>query len=127
LLTINSDGGGSLLLHDVIRDYLRHELGSGRITALNATLIDAIQDDLPKAEPLTASAPSPSAAWWTLSQNSGNSAADCYLADHAVSHLLDASRSRQAEAVACDLRWVEARLHQRGTAAPWSDCTRIAT
>jgi WD40 repeat protein len=125
LLTIDSDGGGSLVLHDVIRDYLRHELGSGRIIALNATLVDEIQDDLPEAEPLTASAPCPNAAWWTLAQNSGNSRADSYLADHAISHLLNACRTGQAEAVACDLRWVEARLHQRGPAAPWSDCIRI--
>jgi WD40 repeat protein len=125
LLTVDSDGGGSLVLHDVIRDYLRHELGNGRITALNTALTDAIQDDLPTAEPLTASAPGPRAAWWTLAERPDSPSVDSYLADHAITHLLAAGRTEQAEAVACDLRWVEARLHQRGPAAPWSDCTRI--
>jgi WD40 repeat protein len=127
LLTVNPDAGGYLVLHDVIRDYLRHDLGSDRITALNAVLTDAVQDDLPPAAPLTASAPDPQAAWWTLAENSDSTPAAGYLADHAISHLLAADRAAQAEAVACDLRWVEARLRQRGPTAPWSDCARVPT
>jgi WD40 repeat protein len=127
LLTIRPGGRGFLVLHDVIRDYLRHELGSDRITALNAALTDAIQDDLPPAKPLTTSVSGPHAAWWTLAENPDSTPADTYLADHAISHLLAAGHTSQAEAVACDIRWVEARLHQHGPAAPWSDCTRIPT
>ena len=127
LLTVRPDDGGFLVLHDVIREYLRHELGSDRITALNGALTDAIRDDLPPAEPLTASAPGPQAAWWALAENPDGPAVDSYLAAHAIAHLLAAGRIEQAEAVACDIRWVEARLHQRGPAAPWSDCMRVPT
>ncbi len=127
LLTVNRDGGGFLVLHDVIRDYLRHELGSDRITALNATLTGAVEASLPAAEPLAASGPCPQTAWWALAENHGENPADGYLADHAISHLVAAGRTRQAEAVASDLRWVEARLRHHGPAAPWSDCTRIPT
>ncbi len=38
-----------------------------------------------------------------------------------------AHRTEQAEALACDLRWIETRLHHRGPTAPWTDCARIPT
>ncbi len=126
LVTVDPEGGGSVILHDVIRDYLRHELGCDRITQLNAALMDAVAAGLPAAEPLSGGASGARAAWWTLAENPG-STADAYLADHAVSHLLAAGRTDEAEALACDLHWVEARLHQHGPTAPWSDCARIPT
>ncbi|MEV3997611.1 hypothetical protein AB0K62_18330 [Streptomyces halstedii] len=52
---------------------------------------------------------------------------DGYLLDHLIDHMLAAGRTTSAEAVAGDLRWVEARLAQRGPTAPWSDLTRIDT
>lgn len=112
LLAVHPDGKGFLILHDVIRDYLRHELGADHITALNATLTDAIQASLPPAEPLTPSAPGPQAAWWTLTENPGKNTANSYLANHAITHLLAAGRTEQAETVAFDLRWVEADLNR---------------
>ncbi|WP_157180373.1 NB-ARC domain-containing protein [Protofrankia coriariae] len=119
LLTLKHEAGGSVTLHDVIRDYLRGELGPARLTALNEALVDAVEAGLPAAEPLAPSAPRPPAAWWKLT--------DGYLLDHAIDHLLAAGRTDQAEALASDLRWVETRLCQRGPTSPWRDLSRIPT
>jgi WD40 repeat protein len=125
LLDLAPGDGGTMVLHDVIRDYLRHELGGERIAELNAILADAVAARLSPAAPLAPSAPGPQAAWWALAE--GGNPGDSYLASHAIAHLMAAGRTRQAEAVAFDLRWVEARLRQQGPAAPWSDCNRIPT
>ncbi|MFF3691471.1 NB-ARC domain-containing protein [Streptomyces sp. NPDC002187] len=119
LLTLDPQHGGRIGLHDVIRDYLRGELGTAGLTRINSLLIDAIAATLPPAQPLAATTPDPERAWWQLQ--------DGYLLDHLIDHLLAAGRTTFAEAVAGDLRWVETRLTQRGPSAPWSDLTRIDT
>jgi WD40 repeat protein len=119
LLTITAENAGSVILHDVIRDYLRHDLGDARIAHLNGIFVDDIEDGLPAAAPLMPSASWPRSAWWQ--ETSG------YLLDYAVTHLLAAGRITQAEALACDLRWIGTRLHQRGPTALLADCTRIST
>ncbi|WP_432084203.1 NB-ARC domain-containing protein [Streptomyces sp. WAC 04229] len=119
LLTVDDADGGYLSLHDVIRDYLCAELGSNRLTEHHAALVEAVQAGLPPAAPLTPAAPRPPAAWWELTEP--------YLLDHAITHLLAAHRTAEAEALACDLRWIETRLHHRGPTAPWTDCARIPT
>ncbi|MCX4501621.1 NB-ARC domain-containing protein [Streptomyces anulatus] len=119
LLTVDASAGGRLILHDVIRDYTRNELGLDRLIELNATLMDAVGAGLPEAAPLAPSAPNPRTAWWDLT--------DGYMLDHTIAHLLAAGRTAQAEALACDLRWVEARLHHRGPNAASTDCAKIHT
>ncbi|MGY4920261.1 NB-ARC domain-containing protein [Streptomyces sp. 900116325] len=119
LVAVDRAEGGRLILHDVIRDYLRGELGQERLTALNSAFVSAVEADLPGVEPLGDSVPQPLAAWWELT--------DSYLLDHAIGHLLDAHHTEQAEAVASDLRWVEKRLHHRGPNAPTTDCAQIPT
>ncbi|WCD91083.1 hypothetical protein KPP03845_200044 (plasmid) [Streptomyces xanthophaeus] len=119
LLTMNRVDGGRLTLHDVIRDFLRHDLGPHRVAELNSTLVDAVAATLSPPTTLTPSGPRSRAAWWELT--------DQYLLDHAVAHMLAARRTDEAEAIAFDLRWVEARLYQRGPTAPWSDLARIPT
>ncbi|WP_306317084.1 MULTISPECIES: NB-ARC domain-containing protein [unclassified Streptomyces] len=119
LLTLDAAQGGELTLHDVIRDYLRAEAGPDSLTDLNGLLVDAIESELPEAPALVPSAPQPRRAWWELT--------DRYLLDHAVTHLLAAGRTERAEAVACDIRWVEARLRGQGPSAPWRDCFRVPT
>ncbi|MDX2815763.1 NB-ARC domain-containing protein [Streptomyces sp. PA03-5A] len=119
LITIVADYGGRINLHDVIRDYLRADLGETALIALNGRFVDAVAATLPSAAPLAATAPDPEHAWWTLS--------DGYLLDHLIEHITEAGRVPYAEAVAGDLRWVEARLYQRGPTAPWNDLTRIDT
>ncbi|OIJ93285.1 hypothetical protein BIV24_12305 [Streptomyces colonosanans] len=103
LVTLSPVNGGRLALHDVLRDYLRSELGQTDLRRLHAVLIDAtLPNDL-------------------------QSVPDGYLLDHAVEHLLAAGESSRAERLAGDLSWVEARLHQRGSAAAASDLARIPT
>ncbi|MFJ8982794.1 WD40 repeat domain-containing protein [Streptomyces sp. NPDC102282] len=117
LLTLDPRSGGTISLHDVIRDYLRSNLGTAGLTRHNGILIDAIAATLPPAQPLAPTTPDPQRAWWQLQ--------DGYLLDHLIDHLLAAGRTTSAEAVAGDLRWVETRLAQRGPTAPWTDLTRI--
>jgi WD40 repeat protein len=103
--------GGALTLHDVVRDYLRAELGAD-IPAVNATLVDAIATTLPADQ-------SAGAAWWEASES--------YIHDHLIEHLVDAGRIVQAEATAVSLMWVRTRLHQRGPAATCRDLDLVGT
>ena len=119
LLTLDARHGGAISLHDVIRDYLRGDLGTVGLTRVNGLVIDAVAATLPTAQPLAAAQPHPERAWWMLQ--------DGYLLDHLIDHLLAADRITLAEAVAGDLRWVEVRLIQRGPTAPWADLDRINT
>ncbi|MEU3778444.1 NB-ARC domain-containing protein [Streptomyces sp. NPDC032472] len=102
LVSLSPQDGGRAALHDVLRDYLRGELGGAELQRLHGILADTVGD-----EP------------WTLT--------DGYLLDHLIEHLLAASRPRQAQTVVEDIRWVETRLHQRGPSAPWQDVRRIPT
>ncbi|MEV3865459.1 NB-ARC domain-containing protein [Streptomyces cinnamoneus] len=119
LLALNPANGGTISLHDVIRDYLRAELGAVGLTRVNGLMVDTVAASVPTATPLAPGHPDPEHAWWRLTEG--------YLLDHLLDHMLAAGRTSLAEAAAGDLRWVEARLTQRGPAAPWSDLTRIDT
>ncbi|MGW6565646.1 NB-ARC domain-containing protein [Streptomyces sp. NPDC054975] len=103
LITLGPENGGRITLHDVLRDYLRGQLDPTELRRLNAVLVDAA---LP-------------ADWLAVREG--------YLLDHTVEHLLAAGQIRRAEHMAGDIRWVEARLHQRGPTAPLSDLARIPT
>lgn len=95
--------GGRLGLHDVLRDFLREEVGPEELRRLHRVLVDAA---LP-----------PGTHAWQLT--------DGYLLDHLVEHLLSCGQDDRALEIAGDLRWVERRLHQRGPAGPWGDLARI--
>jgi WD40 repeat protein len=112
--------GTGITLHDVIRDFLRAELGQ-RLPVLNGMLLDAVSADLPAASPLDVAGLPSMRAWWRLDRG------DRYLWDHLIEHLLDAGRRREAEAAACDLRWVGMRLAQSGPASPAADLSLIGT
>ena len=43
---------GGIAMHDVVRDFLRAELGQQRLAELNGMLLDAVAADLPAASPL---------------------------------------------------------------------------
>ncbi|WP_143196875.1 NB-ARC domain-containing protein [Streptomyces sp. CB00455] len=114
LVTLSSGDGGRITLHDVLRDYLRGELGATALRELNAALVESALG--------TAALPAADVAG-TLRV----AAADGYLLDHLIEHLMAAGESARAERIAGDLRWVETRLHQRGPSAPWNDLARIPT
>ncbi|KOX19808.1 hypothetical protein ADK67_32560 [Saccharothrix sp. NRRL B-16348] len=105
-LTATRDGG-TLTMHDAIRDYLYQQVPEQRRPGLHAALLDAVgvQDG----------------AWWNLDESHR------YLWDHLIEHLLAARRTDVAEAVAADLRWVAVRLEQAGPTAPYADLSLIDT
>ena len=112
---------GGVALHDVIRDFLRAELGQ-KLAELSARLLDAVAADLPAAGPLDGAAGSPvRVAWWELGDT------DRYVWDHLIEHLRDAGQPGEADAVAGDLRWVGARLERFGPAAPAADLAAAGT
>ncbi|MER7664849.1 NB-ARC domain-containing protein [Streptomyces sp. NPDC096193] len=118
LLTLDTTvPGGAARLHDVVRDYLRAELADDLAT-VNGLLVDALVADLPNA-PSFCTAYEDLRAWWQIPEG--------YLRDHLIEHLMDAGRTNLAEAVASDLRWIRARLDQRGLTAPRRDLNRVGT
>ena len=113
---------GGMTVHDVIRDFLRAEVGPQRLAALNRALLDAAAVHLPAAAQLDSSASgSERVAWWELGSD------EEYLKDHLIEHLRDAGRVAEAEAVACDLRWAGVRLQESGPAAPAIDLAQTGT
>ncbi|MGW4049524.1 NB-ARC domain-containing protein [Streptomyces sp. NPDC004779] len=106
LLSVDpSVSGGTLSLHDVIRDHLRAEL-SARLPAVNAALLDTLT-----------SAGEGGPEWWTTP--------DEYLQNFLIAHLVDADRTPEAVALATDFRWVSMRLHHHGPTAPLRDLALV--
>jgi WD40 repeat protein len=124
-LALVSEAAGpvyGITLHDVVRDYLRAELGKQQLTELNGTLMDAVMGDLLVARPLDpAAAHQVPVPWWEMRREYR------YLWDHLIEHLRDAGRPVDAEAVAVDLRWMGARLEQFGPAALAADLSAAGT
>jgi len=121
LVTVSDNGTGGVALHDVVRDFLRRELGPQRVTQLNSALVNAVAAGLLAADPRD-TAPRPArVAWWGIARN------DRYLWDHLIEHLLQADRHRDAEDVVCDLRWAGARLEESGLAALAADLSLAGT
>jgi len=111
-----------IVLHDVIRDYVRAELGEERLAELNSALIEALATEVPAtSQPDRTGGSSPIAAWWNLQSE------DRYVWDHLIEHMQQAGRSAEADAVAGDLRWIAVRLEKFGPAAPVSDLAMAGT
>jgi WD40 repeat protein len=119
LITVVADNEGQVRLHEVMRDHLRRYLSPEGLTRINAVFVGAVAKSLPRDDSLTNDHPNPPTAWWSLTSQ--------YLMDHVVEHMRDAGHVTQAEALAGDLRWVQARLYQRGPTAAWSDLAAIPT
>lgn len=123
LVTLHTTDGqpGGLVMHDVVRDFLRGELGHDNLSRLNGKLLDAAAGALPAASPVSAGAPHKPDPWWELSD------ADGYLWDHLIEHLIDAGRHGEADTVAGDLRWAGTRLRRSGPAALAADLSLVGT
>ncbi|WP_157877149.1 hypothetical protein [Streptomyces odonnellii] len=119
LLTLDPTAGGRVRLHDVIRGFLRSGLDEERLREVNRALVDAAASDVPPAGPQPGGGAGPARAWWQHP--------DRYVADHFITHLLDAGHAREAEALALDLRWIEQRLDHSGASAPLADFARVPT
>ncbi|WP_170208453.1 NB-ARC domain-containing protein [Micromonospora pisi] len=95
----------ALQLHDVIGEYLRHGLNLPELTARHRRFVDAARGLLPSTTLGWRG------AWWELTPSSR------YVWDNLAFHLVAAGYDREAAATLCDLRWVEARTRNAGTAA----------
>ena len=112
---------GGLVLHDVLRDFLRRELGQRRQTELNGMLLSEVATELPVTDPLDITSFGPARAWWKLDAD------EQYLWDHLIDHLLQADQRSAAEKIACDLRWVGARVQHFGPSAAAADLSLVIT
>ncbi|MEX5635048.1 DUF4062 domain-containing protein [Parafrankia sp. FMc2] len=117
--------GPRLVLHDVIRAYLRQQIGVDERTAAHGRLVDAAAALLPG--PVTEDDRTP---WWNLPDD------HTYLWRFLPHHLHEAGRHEHLVALVSDLRWVEARTRRLGSVvgtvadlelAGTSLCTALAT
>ncbi|MFC8615538.1 NB-ARC domain-containing protein, partial [Micromonospora purpureochromogenes] len=109
---------GTIRLHDVIRSYLLHGIGTPRLEELHGLLLDTAAQVLPISA--TGAADAPSKAWWLLPERYG------YLTSHLAAHLAGAGRREELTATVTDLRWVAARLSRHGPAAVDADLAHVA-
>jgi len=112
-----------MVIHDVVRDFARAELGEQRLVELNATLLEAVaaaRRTVAGMPGFLAAGPA-EVAWWELGDG------DRYMWDHLIEHMLEAGRADDAASLATDLRWVGARLERFGPAASAGDLFRAET
>ncbi|MGI8816406.1 MAG: NB-ARC domain-containing protein [Pseudonocardia sp.] len=112
--------GGTVSVHDVVRDWMRAELGPQE-AALHAAFLDAAASDLPTARPPDHDDIGSATRWWTLGVGAR------YLWEHVIEHMLAAGRLSEAEVLATDLRWVAARIDRFGPVAPLADLVLLNT
>lgn len=96
-----------LQLHDVIRDYLRQQVGP-RLPELHAALVDAHQPAL-----LTGS------SWWSLPSD------EPYLWQHLTTHLAAAGRAEELTRLVADLRWIVEKTRLFGPSAVDADLALV--
>jgi WD40 repeat protein len=119
LIDLTPHGGGVVRMHDVVRDYLRGLLQPTGIRAATRAMLRLLEGQLPPAKALDPTGLGARAAWWNLVDGRQ------YLRDHLVMHLLDAGDVDQAEAVACDLRWVAGHVAESGVVGAATDLMRV--
>jgi Cdc6-like AAA superfamily ATPase len=113
MVTRPDHGFIGLTIHDLIRDFLRSELGQDRLGALNGILIDSIAVDLPTITGLSGEPSGQSqVAWWELSPDEG------YLWDHLTEHMQGAGRVTEAEELGADKRWLGSQVLRSRSAPP---------
>jgi WD40 repeat protein len=97
--------GPRLVLHEVLRAYLRGRLTAAERVGVHRRLVDAAARELPDFDAANGSAP-----WWTLATGAH------YLWRFLPYHLAAAEASDELADLVCDLRWVEAKTRVFGSA-----------
>src|SRR5262249_59962858 len=83
LTQVPGGDGGAITMHDVIRDFLREELGSTRLAQLHQVLVVGAAQGLPTA-PAAPPGGGVVTAWWELPGTAR------YLREYLIEHLLAA-------------------------------------
>jgi hypothetical protein len=96
--------GPRLTLHDVIRAYLRNCRSTEELTTAHRRLLNAAKELLPNLNENGAT------AWWRLPASAG------YLWRFLTHHLHEADQPGELAELVCDLRWVEEKTRQLGSA-----------
>ncbi|GAA2533920.1 NB-ARC domain-containing protein [Winogradskya humida] len=116
LLTLTTGAeGGTVGLHDVVRDYLEDSLGTAKVAGLHAALMTSLTGRIPMAPAPVTDKRDKVRAWWLIPESAR------YLRDHLIEHLLAAGDADQARTLATDLRWVSMRTLLSGPLAPFTD------
>ena len=115
-----------IIMHDVIRDYALHLLGSARRAVVHGALVDAAR----QATGPDAAAGLPrdredgaeirGREWWRLPQTADYG----YLWEYLIYHLQGAGLDAELDQLCCDLRFLAIRLERSGPAAIEADLTR---
>jgi len=103
-----TDDQPSVRLHDVLRAYLRRQLGEAAVASASRRFLARARQSLlpPDADP---------AEWWQL-PSAG--AAPAYLWRNLAYHLAEAGPAGDIDGTVCDLRWIEAKTTQFGSTVP---------
>lgn len=106
-------GADTVSMHDVIRGYLRGRCGAPRLHAINDDLLAAAASTVPD----TADEPGDAelTPWWLLPDEQQ------YLWLNLGYHLSESSHRAQLDRLACDLRWITAKLERHGPVEVESD------
>jgi WD40 repeat protein len=99
--------GPRLVLHDLVREYLRWRHRPDERAAVHRRLVEAATGLLPAVDPeLTGRSPTP---WWMLPDDA------VHLLRWLPYHLGKAGMTTERLALVCDLRWVEAKIRHDGS------------
>ncbi|MCZ7422961.1 NB-ARC domain-containing protein [Verrucosispora sp. WMMA2121] len=96
--------GPRVLLHDVMRAYLRSQRSTDDWSRVHGRLVDAVAARLPAGDH--------GPEWWKLPD------ADIYLWQYLPYHLHYAGRASALAALVCDLRWVENKTRRFSSVIP---------
>lgn len=100
-----------ITIHDVLRSYLRRQVGDAALAVMNESFVDAARTLLPREPP----ADDGYSRWWMLPLAEG------YLWRHLCGHLADAGLVDELVSTATELRFVSVKLQAHGVAEVESD------
>ena len=112
---------GYLQMHDVMHAFLQSQLDEPARMELAGLLVDLLSQTLRMPAPSGPDENSAPTAWWEAD------ALAEYIDDNIVLHMIEAGRRQEAQALACDLRWVVHRLQTSGTTSVLADLEKVAT
>ena len=115
---VPSTDGGAVTVHDVIRDFLRDDLGNTRLQHLHQVLLNIVAKGLPPL-PHQQRRWRQGNAWRKLPESAR------YIRDQPHRAPDRCRTTRGSREVATDLRWIAARLEHADPAAPYTDLALI--